>query len=58
METVHEIYNPIKAIEESTTSKKYYVDRWGTVSRKNPNLPEEAPKREHSFGWVGESRKK
>lgn len=52
-----EIYNPIAAIAANKASTKYYVDRWGTVSRKNPNLPEEAPKREHSSGWEGDSRR-
>lgn len=53
------IYDPIAAIEESRkSSKKYYVDRWGTVHGKNPNLPEAAPKREHSSGWQeGDSRR-
>lgn len=57
--TTHPVYNPLASIEaKNKTSKYYYVDRWGTVYRKNPNLPEEAPKREHSSGWQeGDSRR-
>lgn len=34
--------------------KKYFIDRWGTVYDRNPNLPEkkeEAPKEEPSSLW-------
>lgn len=57
--TTHDIYDPIAAIAANKTSTtKYYVDRWGTVHRDNPNLPKPETHKKGYSGWeVGDSRR-
>lgn len=60
--TTHPVYNPLASIEaKNKTSTIYFIDRWGTVYDRNPNLPEkkeeEAPKEEPSSLWREGDRK-